>query len=953
VIIGTFNVTIPSLVLGLTTGMTYGIFAVGLVIVYRSNRIINFAHVQIGVLSAAIFALAVLRWHVPYWVAWPFALLIGAVAGFCTEAVVIRRMRKAPAIMSIVATLGVGQFMALLALAINANSQEAFPQPPGMPSFSVGALEMTPSYTAMLFITPVLVGLLVLFFRKSRFGLGIRAAAANADAARVAGISANFMSGLAWALAGIVSAYTVILILPTQSFTDTGQFSASGLLKALAAAVIGRMTLSGALLGGLLVGVVEEVLVYNFPSDFGGPTEMVLFAVILIALMVQRRPAGREREGGSYLTVQPWRRLPEAYQGVWTIRNAPRILYIAALAFAILLPLMVTYSATFVLVSIVGIAIVGLSVGVVTGLGGFVSLGQFGVGAVGAVGAYYVELHTHVTLLAVLAAGLIAAAVSGVIGIPALRIRGLMLAVATLAFAEAASGWLLSQNWMLGQGVTPLLPSIGSFSLSDAKRYYYFALVFLVLCWWLCRNVWRGGVGRRLIAVRDNEYAARSFTVHSVAMKLQAFCLSGFVAGIGGAVFALSLSQITTVQFPLQQSINVIAMTALGGVGVIAGPLLGALYIIAFPAFVPLDNAGLAATSLGWLILILYSPGGIAQMFRPIRDALADWLARRRGLDPVALRADERKADVTTLTEGSSVTPVRLVTASRPPPTHETILQASGLQKNYSGVRAVSDVTLSVVAGETLGLIGPNGAGKTTLFELLSGFIRPDAGSVTFAGDDITRLSPEERAKRGLIRSFQDVTMFPTMTVTDALQLAQERVNPTRFALSVLGWSRPDARKRERAREIVHLMGLDAYRSVQIGELSTGTRHIAELACLIALEPSLLLLDEPSSGIAQRETEMLGDVLERVKAHLGCTLVVIEHDMPLISRLADRMVAMDVGAVIAEGTPSQVLADPRVIESYLGGDVRAIQRSGSLQVPAPGLAGAATVTDSSAGPSGT
>ena len=465
----------------------------------------------------------------------------------------------------------------------------------------------------------------------------------------------------------------------------------------------------------------------------------------------------------------------------------------------------------------------------------------------------------------------------------------------------------------------------------------------MILCWWLCRNIWRGGVGRKLVALRDNEHAARSFSVRAVGLKLQAFCFSGFVAGIGGAIFALSLSQITTVQFPLQQSVNVIAMTALGGIGTIAGPLLGALYIIAFPAFVPLDNAGLAATALGWLILILYSPGGIARIVRPLRDGVADWLVRRSGRDPATLRSasdHEIESAPGVGTEPVAVPAVRLATSKRRPVEPGTILDVASLVKNFAGVRAVSEVSLSVRSGETLGLIGPNGAGKTTLFELISGFLRPDEGRVTFQGVDVTSWSPEARAKRGLIRSFQDVAMFPTMTVTEALELAQERTDPTRFVLSVTGWSRSDTRKRERAREIVHLMGLDSYRNTQVGELSTGTRHIAELACLIALEPSLLLLDEPSSGVAQRETEVLGDVLERVKAHLGCTLLVIEHDMPLISRLADRMVAMDLGEVIAVGSSAEVQADPHVVESYLGGDIRAIQRSGRLGVDQLDLAGA-------------
>jgi ABC-type branched-subunit amino acid transport system ATPase component/ABC-type branched-subunit amino acid transport system permease subunit len=936
-ILSTLQITVPSLTLGLITGMTYGILAVGLVIVYRSNRIINFSHVQIGILAAAVFTLAVQDWHVPYWVAWPLTLGVGALIGFCTEIVVIRRLRKAPAVMSIVATLGAGQFMIFLALAINSNSRVAFPEPPGMPQFNVGALHVTGSYTAMLFITPVLVGLIVLFFRKSRFGLAIRAAAANPDAARVAGISASNMSGLAWALAGMVATYTVILILPTQSFTDTAEFSADGLLKALAAAVIGRMTITGALIGGLAVGAIEEVLVYNYPSNLGGPTDMVLFVLILVALLIQRRPPGRERDQGNYLTVQPWRRLPEAYQRVWPIRNSTRILYALAAAAAILLPILTTYSATFIFVSIIGIGIVGLSVGVVTGLGGFISLGQFGVAAVGAVAAYYVEIHTHQLLLAVLGAGVAAAAVSGVIGIPALRIRGLMLAVTTLAFAEAAAAWLLSQSWMLGQGVNPLPPSIWGFSLISSKRYYYFSLVVLAVAWYLCRNVWRGGAGRRLTALRDNEYAARSFAVTAVRLKLQVFCFAGFIAGIGGAVFALSLSQITDVQFPLTLSINVIAMTALGGVGLIAGPILGALYIFAFPAFVPLDNAGLAATALGWLILILYSPGGIAQMLRPVRDGLADLLARRSGLDPEVLRAGEQLEAA-----GQTVPHVTLATADRPPAGAGLILEATDLVKNYSGVRAVDHVSFSLTAGETLGLIGPNGAGKTTLFELLSGFAKPDGGRILFNGRDVTRSSPEERARAGLIRSFQDVTMFPTMTVIEALQLAQERLRPTRFTPAMLGWSGADRAKRDRAREVAQVMGLELYRNTQLGELSTGTRHIAELACLIVLEPELLLLDEPSSGVAQRETEVLGAVLEKVKAHLGCTLVVIEHDMPLISHLATRIIAMDLGQVISVGTPDEVRSDPLVVTSYLGGDVRAIQRSGQLDgleplaTPVPG-----------------
>jgi ABC-type branched-subunit amino acid transport system ATPase component len=263
------------------------------------------------------------------------------------------------------------------------------------------------------------------------------------------------------------------------------------------------------------------------------------------------------------------------------------------------------------------------------------------------------------------------------------------------------------------------------------------------------------------------------------------------------------------------------------------------------------------------------------------------------------------------------------------------LLDARQLHTHYGGVVAVDDVSISVRAGEIVGLIGPNGAGKTTTFELLGGFTRPERGQVIFDGEDVSELGPEHRGRRGLIRSFQDAALFPTMTVLDAVRLAFERVAPTRFFSSVLGLPGSEREKDRMARELVGAMGLDAYRNKQIQELSTGTRRIAETACLIALRPSMLLLDEPSSGIAQRETEALGVLLRDIKSELDLTLLIIEHDIPLIMGIADRIVAMDAGRVIAVGTPGEIRTDPLVVEAYLGGSMTAIERSGA---PANGAA---------------
>jgi ABC-type branched-subunit amino acid transport system ATPase component len=353
-----------------------------------------------------------------------------------------------------------------------------------------------------------------------------------------------------------------------------------------------------------------------------------------------------------------------------------------------------------------------------------------------------------------------------------------------------------------------------------------------------------------------------------------------------------------------------------GGIGALVGPLLGAFYIIGIPQFLPLDNAGLAATSLGWLLLVLQLPGGLTQGLRRARDGLVDHLARRAGLDPVAERAVVAAGG-----QAPFRVPPRSTVRRRGATTdRDAMLTADRLTKRFGGVHAVDGVSLSVRSGETLGLIGPNGAGKTTCFELLSGFTRADSGTVRFQGKDVSCFTPEARGRMGLIRSFQDAALFPTLTVAESLMLALERVEPTRVVPALLGAVAAERRKLTRAYELSALMGLYGYRNTQIRELSTGTRRIAELACLVALEPELLLLDEPTSGIAQRESEALAGVLASMKAELGLTLVIIEHDMPLIMGVSDRIIAMQNGRVVAEGTPAEIQADPVVISSYLGGD---------------------------------
>ncbi len=260
------------------------------------------------------------------------------------------------------------------------------------------------------------------------------------------------------------------------------------------------------------------------------------------------------------------------------------------------------------------------------------------------------------------------------------------------------------------------------------------------------------------------------------------------------------------------------------------------------------------------------------------------------------------------------------------------VLEVSGLTKMFGGITAVNDVTFDVRKGEILGLIGPNGAGKTTIVDLISGLLPADGGTVRLLGEDVSRWGPARRAARGLGRSFQDARIFASLTVAENVALGLERHIEVRDHLSSLlylpAMQDSEADVMFTVNELIDLLNLEAFRDKFVSELSTGSRRIVDLAMAIAHDPSVLILDEPSSGIAQRETEALGPLLESIKAETGCSMLVIEHDMPLITSISDEILALDLGTIVVRGTPDEVINHPYVIESYLGTGGVANQRSG-------------------------
>lgn len=290
----------------------------------------------------------------------------------------------------------------------------------------------------------------------------------------------------------------------------------------------------------------------------------------------------------------------------------------------------------------------------------------------------------------------------------------------------------------------------------------------------------------------------------------------------------------------------------------------------------------------------------------------------------------------TTHTPNGRVTATRLL--ARAP-----VLEVRNVVVRFGGLTAVDVDRMTVHDGRIVGIVGSNGAGKTTLFDVISGFVTPDEGSLILGGDlDVLAegMNASQRARYGIGRSFQNATLFASMTVAEVLAVAFERRMMGQGLLSAafaMPWSRHrEQRVREEVESLVERLGLGAFHDKFISELSTGSRRIVDIACVMAHRPRLLLLDEPSSGIAQREVEALETLLRRVKAELGCTIMVVEHDIPLIRSLADELYAMEVGRVISHGTPAEVLSDPAVIRAYLGTDPRAVERSGALSANGKG-----------------
>ncbi len=922
---------------GFVAGTTYGVLAVGLILVYRSNRVVNLAYGEIGAFAAALLARMVINWNVPFGVALATALAVGALIGAAMEASIVRRLARAPRVIVMVATLGAAQLVLLAQLRLpDLERFDRFPTP-FRSTWTLGEVVVRSEHLLIMIVVPITTLALAWFLTRTRPGTAIRATAVNPDAARLAAIPVRRLSTTVWALAGGLAALTAILIAPSRGSTaaTTVALGPSLLVRALAPALIGRMrSLPIALVAGMLIGVVEAVLFFNGQSD-PGRIDALLFVVIVGAVFIVGRSERADRSPWRYAPRS--RPLPAALADAAWIRRLPPLAVSAALVVAIALPHLIDRPSRHALWAKIALySLVGLSLTVLSGWTGQLSLGQFALvgwsamvtasliaGMSVRVGDTRFDLRPLPFEIAVPVAAASTVLIALLIGSPALRIRGLLLAVTTLAFAVMAQTWLLERPFLTGGRSIVFVgrPRFGdAVSLESTRAYYYLCLGALVLGIVILRRVQNSGVGRTFRAVRDNEQAAAAFTISPTRTKLVAFALSGAYAGLAGALLASLLGQIEPDRiFTPDESLRVVAIAVIGGLASITGAVLGALWVIGLPTFFDdAQTAQLLTSGIGLMMLLMYLPGGLVQIVDAARGALYQQLARR-----VRTPSPEPSLAATIPSR------VERATVREHAPETSVALAARAVSVSFGGRLAVDAADLTVGAREIVGLIGTNGAGKSTLMNAIGGFV-PSRGAVEIGGTDVTGWSAARRARAGLGRTFQNADLFGDLTVRETLLVsleARDRAGVWSTIAALPRARRSERTKRAEAEELLAFFGLGRYGDHFVSDLSTGTRRIVELACLMGVDARMLCLDEPTAGVAQRETEALAPLILRVREELDAALLVIEHDMPFIMGISDRVLCLEAGRIIAEGAPDAVRNDPLVIASYLGTDRRAIERS--------------------------
>jgi branched-chain amino acid transport system permease protein len=887
------------ILLGLGSGALIAGIALAVVLTYRGSGIINLATGSIAMLGGyAFWALnAGKLTTLPTAVALPLSLLFVLVVGAIIEFAVNRPLRNASPLAKLVSSLGVlliAQSAMILAFGVT-------PQPePGILPTSVlhifGAVVPVDRFILTGLVIAAAAGLAALY-KWTRFGLATRAVAENEAAAMLGGLSPNLISLANTLLASLVAGGLGIL---AASITQLDpQTLPLQIIPALAAALIASFTSFGIAVGASFgIAILDSLLQYAsaqswFPQSGGvslpGVTDLLAFLIIVVVLFWR----GARIPGRGEIVE---RRLPQAPRPQHLIRTG----LICAVAGAVLLVVFPFDFREALINTLIG-ALMALSLVVVTGFVGQISVVQLALAGAAGFTISHMAVNFGITFPVAALAGIAVAVVIGLItAISAVRVRGVSLAVVTLAGAVAIENFgFVNSTWGGGLAGSPvpeprwfgldLGPNAPFRGIDGNQPSPVFGWVALICCVALCVAVGyvrRGTLGQRMLAVRSNERAAAAAAINPRAVKLWAFGIAAFIAGVGGVLYAYNFGSVSADRFDAVTALSLIAFAYAGGITLISGALFAGL--LSAQALIPYALDKWFGLNGNWFLLV----GGFLLIFT--------LLANPEGVAGDFYRRTHKRPEIRVPTRSARRAPARSAqeAAREDPGGRPAMLRVTGLSVSFGGVHAVRDVTLEVREGELVGLIGPNGAGKTTLVDAVSGFASY-AGHAELGQADLRGLPPYERARRGLGRTWQSTELFDDLDVRENLTVAARDGDP------------------KTAEQTLALVGMDWAAEAMPDQLSMGQRKLVGVARALAARPRVLCLDEPAAGLDTRESAELGACL-RGLADQGQSMLLIEHDMELVLSICDRVVVLEFGRVIADGPPEVVRADPRVIAAYLG-----------------------------------
>lgn len=905
------DVPMGTVLYGVLYGSLNGLLALGLVLLYRVTRSINFAYGAMGGLPAGIAASLYLSHDTPWAVCIALSLVLGLAVGAATGALVNWRFSRSSRLVLTVATIGLAQLLGGIAVFV----PRWFHGPALIPSFRTGLSSWHTQINPVLFngndvvvlaTVPVIVVAVTWFLLRTDAGRAVRAIADNPDRARLVGIPARRLMLLVWAVAGGVAALAVMLQAPSAGVPLDVAAGPSILLPPLAAAIIaGMRSLPGAFAAGIGLGVLESIVRLDVSKQ--SVEEPIFLAVILIALLFHHRSQGRadasdDAAWSSIGSTQPlpvsFRRLPEV--------QAARLLTLAGLAtFAVALPAFLSPAHLEQVTVGLVFALAALSLVVLTGWSGTVSLGQMAQVGIGAIVAGDLVAHLNLDFFqAMLIAGAAGAVGSVVLGLPALRVRGTYLAVTTMAFAVAANDFFFNPSNFSGALPASIIKPVlwKRFRLDGQSDIYLLCLGVLVLWILLLVGLRNGRPGRAIIAVRDNRLGAEAASVASVRTRLMAYTISGAIAGMAGALYVVVLGGVGYQTFPAADSITVLSMVVIGGTSSIGGSLAGVALIQWIAIQYPKSQVLL--TGVGVLLVLVVFPAGLAGLAERLRDRLVVLIARRRGLDTSVWADSEASAPETDAAPQAAVAePATAASAGA-----DVLLECSAVNASYGSMQVLFGVDLTVHEGEIVALLGTNGAGKSSLLRSITGLLPAHAGAVRFGGKDITADATESIAVSGLTMMPGGRGIFPTLTVAENLDVACWALRKD-----------SSARRAALAEAVTLFPFLDERRTTPAGDLSGGQQQMLSLAMALLIKPKLLCIDELSLGLAPTVVSRLLDAVRQIHAS-GVTVVIVEQSVNVALLIASRATFLEKGRVRFAGPAADLLDHEELLRAvFIGG----------------------------------